>query len=152
VNLRKLNWPAWAGFLLTLVAFLSYFFVFVSFPVTRDFPWVNLLLFAFAALLLLIGLRRAFASDRPRPRLAKVAGLALVTVSVAVFGCFIFITLINGRRLPASHSAPQVSQKAPDFALADTTGKPVSLSELLSSSINGKPTRGVLLIFYRGYW
>ena len=58
---RSFNWRVWAGFLLSLAAFLSYFFVFVRFPVTRDFPWANLLLFAEAAALLLIGVRRAFA-------------------------------------------------------------------------------------------
>ncbi len=29
---------------------------------------------------------------------------------------------------------------------------PVSLNELMTSPINGKAPRGVLLIFYRGYW
>ncbi len=49
MNIRRFNWPIWAGFLLSLIAFASYFFVFVWFPVTRDFPWANLLLFALAA-------------------------------------------------------------------------------------------------------
>lgn len=150
MNIRRLNWPVWSGFLLSVIAFLSYFFVFVSFPITRDFPWVNLLLFAFAALLLLFGLRRAFAADRPAR--SKIAGSVLVTLSLVVFGFFIFITIINARRLPASSGAPQVGQKAPDFTLSDANGKSVSLSELLSSSVNGKPTRAVLLVFYRGYW
>jgi len=60
------------------------------------------------------------------------------------------------RWLPTAHGAPQIGQKAPVFTLADTHGKPVSLSELLSAPINGKAPssnpRGVLLIFYRGYW
>lgn len=150
MNVRRFNWPIWAGFLLSLIAFLSYFFVFVWFPVTRDFPWANLLLFAFAAALLLLGLRRAFSPDRPRR--SKIAGAILATVSVAIFGFFIFATFIMARRLPASQSAPQMSQKAPDFTLPDTNRKAVSLSELLASPVNGKPTKGVLLVFYRGYW
>jgi len=152
MQVRRFNWPIWAGFLLTLIAFLSYFMVFVWFPVTRDFPWANLLLFVLAALLLAIGVRRAFASDRPRPRLSKIAGVVLTTLSVAIFGFFVFATLIGSRRLPASHGAPQVSQKAPDFSLSDTNGKPVTLTELTSSPVNGKAPKGVLLIFYRGYW
>jgi hypothetical protein len=149
---RKFNWPIWAGFLLSLVAFLSYFFVFVWFPVTRDFPWANLVLFALAAALLLVGVRRAFAPDRPHPMRSKIAGAVLTTLSVGIFGFFVFSIFIFARRLPASHGAPQVGQKAPDFTLSDTTGKPVSLSELLSFPVNGKPTKGVLLVFYRGYW
>lgn len=168
MNIRKLNWPIWAGFLLSVIAFLSYFLVFVWFPVTRDFPWANLLLFALAAALLLVGLRRAFAPDRSKPRRSKVAGAILATLSVAIFGFFIFVTFVIARWLPASHEAPKVGQKAPDFSLADTNGRLVSLSELLSSPINAQTgdagtlarnqrearpaTKGVLLVFYRGYW
>jgi hypothetical protein len=152
MNIRRLNWPLWAGFLLSLIAFLSYFFVFVWFPLTRDFPWANLLLFALAAGLLVVGLRRAFAPDRPKPRRSRIGGAILATLSIAIFGFFILTIFINGRRLPASQSAPEVSQKAPDFTLSDTDGKPASLAELLASPINGKAPKGVLLVFYRGYW
>jgi len=152
MNIRRFNWPIWAGFLLSLVAFLSYFTVFVWFPVTRDFPWANLLLFALAAVLLLTGIRRAFSPGRSRPRLSKIAGAILATLSVAIFAFFIVATFIMAKRLPASNSAPQISQKAPDFTLSDTNGKPVSLSELLASPINGNAPKGVLLVFYRGYW
>jgi hypothetical protein len=160
---RRFNWPIWAGFLLSLIAFFSYFFVFVWFPITRDFPWVNLLLFGSAAALLLVGIRRAFAPDRRRR--SKIAASVLATLSVAIFGFFIFATFINARRLPGSHAAPQVGQKAPDFTLSDTSGKPVSLTELLSAPIEGEAvnagplarnartvSNGVLLVFYRGYW
>jgi hypothetical protein len=146
------NWPLWAGFLLSLIAFLSYPFLFVRFPVTRDFPWANLLLFAFAAALLIVGVRRAFAAERSHPRRSKVAGIILATLSVAIFGFFIFAALIFARNLPPSHGAPRVGQKAPDFTLADTNSKSVSLSELLTSPVNGNSPKGVLLVFYRGYW
>lgn len=147
---RSFNWPIWAGFLLSLAAFLSYFFVFVRFPITRDFPWANLLLFAVAAALLLAGIRRAFAPER---RLgSKLIGLVAAALSVVIFGLFIFSTFIMARWLPAASGAPQVGQKAPEFSLTDTDGKLVSLSELLSTPINGKAPKGVLLVFYRGYW
>ena len=146
----KFNWPVWAGLLLSVAAFMSFFLVFVQFPVTRDFPWVNLLLFGFAALLLLIGLKRAFSPQRPLK--SKIAALVATTLSVVVFGFFIFATFIFAKWLPASGGAPQVGQRAPDFTLTDINGKSVSLSELLSSPVNGKPPKGVLLVFYRGYW
>ena len=44
--LRRINWPLWVGLLLTIAAFMSYFFIFVWFPFTRDFPWANFVLFA----------------------------------------------------------------------------------------------------------
>jgi peroxiredoxin len=65
---------------------------------------------------------------------------------------FIFTSFIAARWLPASTGAPQVSQKAPEFTLKDTGNKAVSLTDLLSQPINNKPPRGVLLVFYRGYW
>jgi hypothetical protein len=149
---RKFNWPIWAGFLLSLIAFLSYPFVFVRFPVTRDFPWANLLLFGFSAVLLVMGVRRAFALERTRPRRSKIAGIFVALISLAIFGFFIVGSFVLSRQLPASLAAPQVGQKAPNFTLSDTNAKPVALAELLSSPVNGKTPKGVLLVFYRGYW
>lgn len=150
MRIQSFNWPVWAGFLLSLVAFVSYFLVFVRFPVTRDFPWANLLLFGAAAALLLVGVRRAFAAGRGV--WSKAAGLVAAALGAAVFGLFIFSTFIMARQLPAAHGAPQVGRKAPDFRLHDSDGRTVSLSDLLSTPVNGKAPRGVLLVFYRGYW
>ena len=150
--LRRINWPLWAGLLLTLAAFMSFFFVFVWFPVTRDFPWANLVLFVLAGVLLFMGLRRGFASDRPHPTRSKIISVLVSAFSVLVIGLFAFAYFVGGRMLPASKGAPQVGQRAPDFTLPDTTGNKVSLNELMTAPINGKAPRGVLLIFYRGYW
>jgi hypothetical protein len=76
----------------------------------------------------------------------------VATLGVLVMAFFIFIAFIEARRLPASAGAPQVGQKAPDFTLTDANNKPVTLAELLTQPINNKPPKGVLLIFYRGYW
>src|SRR5687768_794507 len=146
---RRFNGPLWAGFLLTFLTFFSYFAVFVWYPVTRDFPWANLLLFAVAAVLLFVGVRRAFASDRRR---SKIVAAIVTTLGVVVIAFFLFAYFVVGRWLPASTGAPQVGQKAPEFTLADTSGKQVSLNELLTTPINGNAPKGVLLIFYRGYW
>lgn len=149
MNVRRFNWPLWLGFLLSVVTFFSYFAVFVWYPITRDFPWANLLLFAVAAVLLLVGVRRAFVSDRRR---SKIAGVIVATLGVVVIAFFLFAFFIGGRLLPASKGAPQVGQKAPDFSLNDASGKAVSLNELLTTPINGTAPKGVLLVFYRGYW
>jgi hypothetical protein len=148
--MKRINWPIWLGFVLTVFAFLSYPFIFVNWPITRDFPWVNLPLFLIAAVLLFIGLRRAF---QPGRRLiSKIVAPLFTTLSVLIMALFVFVVFIESRRLPASAAAPAVGQKAADISLIDTSNKPVSLANLLTEPINNKPPRGVLLIFYRGYW
>ena len=149
MTLRRFNWPLWLGFVLSVVTFFSYFAVFVWYPSTRDFPWANLLLFLAAAVLLILGMRRAFAGDRRR---SKIVAALVTTLGVVIIGFFLFAFFVGGRWLPASTGVPQVGQKAPDFTLTDANGKAVSLNELLSTPINGKPPKGVLLVFYRGYW
>jgi peroxiredoxin len=59
------------------------------------------------------------------------------------------------KQLPSARSAPQVGQKAPEFTLVDTKNTNISLSELLSTPLpgaSGGAPKGVLLVFYRGYW
>ena len=149
---RGFNWPTWAGFLLGIFAFLSYPTLFVKFPATRDFPWATLLLFAISLLLLFLGLRRAFAANRPHPTRSRITASIVTTLGVVVAAFFVFGFFIFATWLPPSKGAPQVGQKAPDFTLPDTNNNPVSLSQVLNSPVNGKPTTGALLIFYRGYW
>jgi len=148
--MRWFNWQIWAGFLVSVFAFLSYPFIFVNWPVTRDIPWANFALFVIAAALLFVGVRKAFKPDRRL--ISKIATSVLTTLSLLFLGFFVFVVFIAARWLPASVGAPQVGQKAPDFTLSDTSNKPTSLADLLTQPINGKSPRGVLLIFYRGYW
>lgn len=148
--MKRFNWQIWAGFLLTFGGFLSFPLFFVRFPATRDVPWVNFLLAAFALVLLVVGLKRAFQPGRSK--LAKVVASVLATLSIAAISLFLYSFFIMAKQLPASRGAPQVGQKAPDFTLNDTSEKPVALSELLSTPVNGSRPKGVLLVFYRGYW
>ena len=152
--MKRLNWTIWTGFVLSVIAFVSYPFFFVRYAATRDFPWANLVLFVFAGVLTVIGIGRAFAAGRPHPKRSKVTGVVLGGLSVLVLSFFVFSIFIMARWLPASTGAPHVGQKAPDFTLTDTTGKAVSLGDLLTTpdAVDGKIPRGVLLIFYRGYW
>jgi hypothetical protein len=147
---RRPNAPLWIGFLVSVFAFLSYIPIFAKYPSTRDMPWANFLIFALGLVFLFIGLRRAFV--KPALYRGKIAGPILTTLSVAalVFFCFTIFSL--GKHLPPSAQAPKVGQKAPDFALADTTGRTISLATLLSTPDASHPTKGVLLVFYRGYW
>jgi hypothetical protein len=136
--MRRVNWPLWTGFVLAIVAFFSYLFFFVRFPITRDVPWASFLLFAVSMVLVITGFRRAK---------RKVMASIVTTLSVALLVLFSLAGLYF-THLPASPGAPAVGQKAPDFTLLDTGKHPVTLAGLLAA-----PNRkGTLLIFYRGYW
>ncbi len=148
--MKRLNWKIWAGFVLSLVAGLSYELVFVRWPITRDFPWANLILFAIAMVLLFLGLRRAFKPDKGI--FSKIFSSLAAAFGVLLLAGLLFVVFVAGRWLPASAAAPQVGQKAPDFTLTDSNNKPVTLAQLLTEPVNNKPPKGVLLIFYRGYW
>jgi 4-amino-4-deoxy-L-arabinose transferase-like glycosyltransferase len=134
---RRFNWPLWSGLLLVVVAVVSYFAIFTRFPVTRDVPWVSFILLAIAIALLISGWRRA--SRKILPSIVTALGLLLV-------GAFTYTVTLGSRNLPASDRAPAVGQMAPGFALPDTNNRTVALADVLSQS------RGVLLVFYRGYW
>ena len=147
------NWPIWAGFLLALAAIPGYFVFFVRFPVTRDVPWATWLMFAAAGCLLWAGVTRAFANPGGYGRKIVGAILAALSLGAAIF--FGYATLYASRHLPQSGGAPKVGEKAPEFTLEDTSGKLVALSTLLSEPMpggEGRKPRGVLLVFYRGYW
>ena len=148
MSTRGLNWPLWSGLSLSPIAFVSYPFVFERWPITRDFPWVNLLLFALSGLLLVTGLRRAFAPGQRR-WLRITSGLIAAALSIAIFANFAIGVFVHARRLPASARAPRVGERAPDFTLPDESGTPVSLASLLSPPpvAEARVRKGVLLVF-----
>jgi hypothetical protein len=141
---RNWNWLVWIGFAVALCATFSYLPLFIRFPVTRDFPWVNLLLYLTGGCLLGAGLYRAFAQpDRYR---GKVSGIILGTLSLVLCALFCLGAFYAARKIPPAENALPVGRQAPDFALGDIDGRMVQLSQLRQSK------RAVLLIFYRGYW
>ncbi len=148
--MKRLNWQIWAGFVLSLVAGFSYAFLFVRWAITREFPWANLVLFAIAMVLLFFGLRRAFKPDKRI--VSKIFSSLAAAFGVLFLALLLFVVFVAGSWLPASAGAPQVGQKAPDFTLTDSNNKPVTLAQLVTEPVNNKPPKGVLLVFYRGYW
>jgi hypothetical protein len=140
---RKWNWPIWVGFVVALGGLFSYGF-FVRYPLTRDFPWANLLLFGIGVVLLIFGLFRAF--GRPQLYRGKIFGPVLAAIGLFLFAFLSYEIFYVVRQVPLSANAPRVGEQAPDFLLLDQNAKPVGLGDLLSGS------KAVVLIFYRGFW
>ena len=149
---RRWNSSIWIGFFLIIAGLLSYVPIFALFPITRDFPWANLLLFLAGGFFMGKGL--VFAFRFPELYRGKIFGSILAILGTAGVALFVYGLLYLGRQMPPSSGAPQVGQKAPEFRLADENGSQVSLADLLSHSSAGVTAQvnGVLLIFYRGYW
>src|SRR4029079_4209797 len=96
---RKWNWPIWVGFVVAVAGLFSYEF-FAQFPITRDFPWANFLLFVFGAGLLIFGLFRAF--GRPQAYRGKIVGSIFATIAVIVVALFSYEIFYALRQVPAS--------------------------------------------------
>lgn len=169
INQTSRNWTPLVALLVALAAFLSNLAVFMRPPGERAIPLLSLALAALAFILLVAGIRKAFAQNRGKILSSVLGILALLVCGLTGFAYF------NARQLPKSAGAPKIGEKAPDFTLPDSTGKPVSLAELLGSSAtppamsaaaqapavgqapapaatSGPKPKAVLLIFYRGYW
>ena len=141
---RALNLPIWIGFVIVVIAIGSYIPVFVNFASTRDVPWVNYSLFAVGLAVLAAGLRRAYTD--PQHYRGKISGTLLGVLGVLLAAFFVFGTVYFTKQIPPAGNALHAGQRAPAFALQNADGKPVALSELEGNR------RGVVLIFYRGYW
>lgn len=151
---RRRNWRLWIGFLLSFVALAVYMAGFLS---TRKIIWLSLAVFVVAAWLLLSGIRSA----RRQPELyrGRRASTILGGLSVVLLALFVFMAIMVSKYFPPSANAPKVGDKAPDFALLNTSSSQVTLGQLLPgsaspgvASVSTRNSRGILLIFYRGYW
>ena len=139
---RRWNVSLWLGFVVVVGGLFSYEY-FAQFPVTRDFPWLNLLLAGVGLALLVAGLFRAFGN--PKIYRGKIAGSIMALISVCLVGLFCYEVFFVFRDVPASAGAPRIGEKAPAFTLPDQNGKQIALADLLSP-------HGAILIFYRGHW
>ena len=146
---RRRNALPWIGFLICLFAFGSYIPIFARWPMTRDVPWVNLLLFVAGLIVLFVGWRRPYTA--PEVYRGKMSGAILGVLSVATLSFFCLATFYFSKKLPAATQTIRVGQKAPDFTLTDSRGATVTLASLLAPT-TGAATKGVVLVFYRGYW
>jgi hypothetical protein len=146
------NWQPWAGFGLSIGALAGYVLLVNE---TRAVFWPALLLFAAAALLLFSGWKRR--SREPELYRGKIAGYVLTSLSVLILGLFGFLVYEVSRVFPDAKNSPQLGQRAPQFSLVDSNGENFTLAQLLSTPITNsggarRATKGVLVVFYRGYW
>ena len=122
---------------------------------TRAVFWPALLLFAVAGVLLFSGLKRR--SREPELYRGKITGYVLSSLSVLILGLFGFGVYQVSRVFPDAKNAPQIGQRAPEFSLLDSNGRNFTLAQLLSTPITNsasfaRSSKGVLVVFYRGYW
>lgn len=139
---RKRNPAVWFGPVVVFAGVVSYFQVFVRYPVLRDFPWVNLPLVWMGLGLSGLGLWLAYA--RRAVYRGRVLGVMGMLLSVAMAGLFHFYVFYYTYQMPAPGGLAATMEVAPDFELTDQDGQRVRLSDL-----RGKK---VVLTFYRGYW
>ncbi|MGA7413695.1 MAG: hypothetical protein WBW33_24680 [Bryobacteraceae bacterium] len=141
---RRRNILIWTGFAVILVAFVSYIPFFALFAATRDIPWANYLLFLIGSALIAVGVSRAFRD--PEHYRGKISGSILAALSVLLLALFVVSVTYYSKQIPSAETALGVSRKAPPFVLADTAGNEISSADLLRNH------RGLVLVFYRGYW
>jgi len=140
------NWLPLLGFLAAGAA-IGINFVAFNMPVGPIGVWSSLALAVLALVLLFLGVARAFRTGRGKILSSLVGVVTLLACALSLFGFW------SARKLPSSSAAPQVGQKAPDFTMTDSTGKQVSLVQLLVAPLpNGASPKATLLVFYRGYW
>lgn len=151
MNQKLWDWRLWVGFAVAVLALVVYLAVFMS---TRDVLWVSLVLFLVSAVLLATGLRRTF-GERESYR-GQVAGPILAGSSVLILVLFGLVSNEVSKHFPTAHHAPKVGQAAPEFQLVDTSGKTVTLADLLAAPLAqataARAPKGVLLVFYRSHW
>ncbi|HUJ40213.1 MAG TPA: hypothetical protein VLW54_06685 [Candidatus Acidoferrales bacterium] len=145
---KRTHWAIWVGLLLTLLGFAGNALSLLRLS-TIEFTWLVAAFAVLGALFLLLGVLPAFRN--PREYRGKLWGSIVFALSLLL--CAGEVTFfVFTRHLPRSSGAPQLGQRLPDFTLPDSSGQPVSLSRLLAGAPGAPPPRGVLLVFYRGYW
>ena len=105
---RKRNWPIWVGFVIAVSGLFSYA-LFAQYPITRDFPWANLLLFAIGGALLSVGLFRAF--GRPKVYRGKIFGPIFTVIALFLFSFFSYEIFYVLRQVPLSAQAPHIAKR-----------------------------------------
>ena len=152
---RRRNSAPWIGLLLAVAALFSNALYFAAGPATKLISPLSMVLAVGALVCAGMGIMRTVQRPQVYPGKILAWGLGVASLLICGFVGFIFV---HSRDLPVAAAAPQVGQKVPDFTLADTNNKQISLRQLLGSGAtnasvtSAAPPKAVLLVFYRGYW
>jgi hypothetical protein len=130
----------WLGPLVAVAGVASYFTLFYRWPLTRDFPWLNLALLALAVGLSLRGFQ-GFASGTRVARAGAVTSLAL---SAALSALFVWYCFGLSYGLPSEERALAVGAPVPALTLRDHMDRNVDLAAAARQPL--------VLVFYRGHW
>ena len=131
----------WIAPLISFVGFVSYFLVFARYPLTRDFPVVNLPLVFLALMLASIGFRWAWSTGKRGKRILHGLG----SIATCFFGAvLVWYVFSLSYELPAATEEAGKMTEAPSFSLPNAKGEEISLASMQGSR--------VLLVFYRGFW
>ena len=145
---KRTHWAIWVGLLLTVIGAVGNGLSLNRLS-TEASTWFFAALPVLGVMFLLLGVVPAF--RWPQMYRGKLWGSILSALSLLLCACAILIFVFT-RHLPRSAGVPQVGRRLPEFTLPDSTGQPVSLEQLLAGSPGAAAPKGVLLVFYRGYW
>jgi AhpC/TSA family len=120
--------------ILVAVGGVAAYVLLLDVALVRNHPEGYVVAAAVATALAGLALRRA----RRWPSWVALGVSTLLLVATAWFN---FV----GARVPDTPTAFRVGEPAPEFTLPDANGRPVALADY-----RGK--KGVVLVFYRGYW
>ncbi len=134
----RFNHRAWIGPLVAIFGLLSYFTLFYRWPLTRDLPWLNLLI-----LLAAIGVSLT-ALPRARSTAGRVGGGVGLFVSVALAGLLCFYVFSLSYRLPDAGRVVDDGTRLPEISLASARGEAVDVAAAARDKL--------ILVFYRGHW
>jgi len=137
---KRSGWALWAGPLLALLGVWSYFAIFAFWPVTRDFPWVNLLILALALGLSILGARRGWSHTLAR----RILGLVSVGVSGLLAAFLVLYCFKLSYELPTEDPALAIGQPIPTLTLLDQRGDAFELAPAAAERL--------VLVFLRGHW
>ena len=146
---KRTHWAVWLGLLLTVLGLAGNAVSFDTLSSTA-FTWLIMAVPVLGAMFLVLGVVPAF--RQPQAYRGKLWGSILAALSLLLCAASVLLFVFT-RQLPSSRGAPQVGRRVPEFTLPDSSGQPVSLSQLLAGTSGATPPpKGVLLVFYRGYW
>jgi hypothetical protein len=134
------NHGLWAGPLITVLGFASYYTVFVWVDATRNLPWAPLGIMAGGLIWSGFATKRAWRRGGWRIGAAMLGTtFSSLTMALLLWYCFVF-----SYAMPAPGDPTAIGATIPALQAIDHAGTPVDLT--------GAAQGTLVLTFYRGHW